>query len=178
VSVAACLSRGDAWRALVRWPFSSAFFPDGIGQCLDIEKILRTAAGSFDDDQIVFADHGNRDTIPTRAHTPGEACGKVPTGDTFHHVDPHRRHAHPKDILVESGLDLFKHRSRCAKLFERCSGTFQVLGRVTDPQVDVLRESRPRVKTHGVAADDKIVNVVRGEYRQQISEVRMEGHVP
>jgi hypothetical protein len=38
--------------------------------------------------------------------------------------------------------------------------------------------SRPRVKTHGVAADDKIVNVVRGEYRQQISEVRVEGHVP
>ena len=31
------------------------------------------------------------------------------------------------------------------------------------------------MKTHGVAADDKIVNVVRGEYRQQISEVQKHG---
>jgi hypothetical protein len=31
---------------------------------------------------------------------------------------------------------------------------------------------------HGVATNDEVINVVRGEYRQQISEVRVQGHVP
>ena len=158
-------------------PLSSAPFPAGLGQRLDIEEILWTAAGSLDGDQVVFADDGNEDIVPTRAHAPREAGGKVSTRNPFDDVNPHRRHAHPKDILVECRLKLFEHGSRRAKFFERSTGTFQVLGRVPDPQVDVLRKPWPRVESHGVATDDEIINVVRGEYRQQISEVRGEGHV-
>jgi hypothetical protein len=101
------------------------------------------------------------------------ARGKIPARNAFHDVNPDRGHAHPKHIRIQRRFELFEHGGGRAKFFERCPDAHQIVGRMSHPQVDGLRESRPPVKTHGVAADDEIVNVARGEYRQQACPLRL-----